>query len=116
MDVHGQEIQRTQTTIQYGDIELDTRTGVAHCGGACVRLTGKECALLAALLRAPGRVQSRAALLAAVWQAQGDMRTRTVDMHIRNLRKKLGAYHRIVTIHRGGYFWQAEDAEKKEGP
>lgn len=92
--------------IQYKDIELDTATRTARCPQGPVCLTPKECALMAQLLAAPGRTLSRAALLAAVWQA-GGLRTRTVDMHIHLLRRKLGEAHRIRTVPRRGYQWEA---------
>ena len=92
--------------IQYKDIELDTVTRTAHCPQGAVHLTPKECALLAQLLAAPGRTLSRPALLADVWQADG-LHTRTLDMHIHLLRRKLGAAQRIRTVPRLGYRWEA---------
>ncbi len=63
----------------------------ACCGGAEVRLTRKEFALLAALARRPGKVASRDWLLDEVWRQQYYGDTRTLDVHIRRLRMKLGA-------------------------
>ena len=60
------------------------------CDGAEVRLTRKEFALLAALARRPGRVATRARLLDEVWGQQYYGDTRTLDVHIRRLRSKLG--------------------------
>ena len=99
--------KRTDTKIKCGEVELDPGTGAAWCGGVPVRLTAKESALLAVLLAAPGRVFTRAALLALVWQAPcaGALRTRTVDMHIRHLRQKLGR-GRIETVFKCGYRWR----------
>jgi DNA-binding response OmpR family regulator len=61
------------------------------CEGAGVRLTRKEFALLAALARRPGRAATGNQLLDEVWgqQCYGD--TRTLDVHVRRLRSKLGA-------------------------
>ncbi len=61
------------------------------CEGAEVRLTRKEFALLAALARRPGRVAARRQLLDAVWGLDYYGDTRTLDVHIRRLRAKLGA-------------------------
>ncbi|HJQ35405.1 MAG TPA: response regulator transcription factor [Pyrinomonadaceae bacterium] len=61
------------------------------CEGAEVRLTRKEFALLAALARRPGRVATRNQLLDEVWGQQYYGDTRTLDVHIRRLRAKLGA-------------------------
>ena len=60
------------------------------CGGAEVKLTRKEFALLAALARRPGRVATRNQLLDDVWGQQHYGDTRTLDVHIRRLRQKLG--------------------------
>ncbi len=60
------------------------------CDGAEVRLTRKEFALLAALARKPGRVATRNQLLDEVWGQQYYGDTRTLDVHIRRLRQKLG--------------------------
>src|SRR3712207_6542156 len=61
------------------------------CDGEEVRLTRKEFALLAALARRPGRVATRQQLLDEVWGQQYYGDTRTLDVHIRRLRSKLGA-------------------------
>jgi len=61
------------------------------CGGEAVRLTRKEFGLLAALARRPGRVLTRSQLLDEVWGQQYYGDTRTLDVHIRRLRSKLGA-------------------------
>ena len=61
------------------------------CDGAEVRLTRKEFALLSALARRPGRVATRTQLLDEVWGHEYYGDTRTLDVHIRRLRSKLGA-------------------------
>jgi DNA-binding response OmpR family regulator len=61
------------------------------CGGAEVKLTRKEFGLLSALARRPGRVATRNQLLDEVWGQQYYGDTRTLDVHIRRLRQKLGA-------------------------
>src|ERR1044071_8763961 len=61
------------------------------CEGSEVRLTRKEFALLAALARRPGRVATRQQLLDEVWGYEYYGDTRTLDVHIRRLRSKLGA-------------------------
>jgi DNA-binding response OmpR family regulator len=60
------------------------------CEGAEVKLTRKEFALLAALARRPGRVATRQQILDDVWGQQYYGDTRTLDVHIRRLRSKLG--------------------------
>ena len=97
--------RRTKFTYKYGDIELDPRRRLAWCGGRAVRLTRRETALLAMFLAAPGKAFTRAELLAGAWGVRGALRTRTVDMHVRLLRKKLGEYQRINTVYKRGYRW-----------
>ena len=104
--VFGEDGARTNRHYKYGDVELDTAAHLVRCGGVPVPLTPKETALLAVFLAAPGQAFTRAQLLAAVWQAKGELRTRTVDAHVRSLRKKLGPHHRIVTLYRQGYCWE----------
>ena len=69
-------------------------------GGRRVCLTALEFRLLTHLIRTRGRVQSRDFLLERVWEYVGSMTTRTVDAHIRRLRKKLGTAGDIIeTVH-----------------
>jgi len=70
-------------TIDFDDVR-------ASCDGELVRLTRKEFALLAALARASGRVATRQQLLDNVWGYEYYGDTRTLDVHIRRLRQKLG--------------------------
>src|ERR671938_1605932 len=69
--------------IDFGDMRVS-------CAGSAVKLTRKEFALLAALTRASGRVATRQQLLDDVWGYEYYGDTRTLDVHIRRLRRKLG--------------------------
>lgn len=73
--------------LRGGDIVLDEAAHRVSVGGEAVPLTRSEFTLLAALMRASGRVLSREALLGALGHT--DRSTRTVDVHIRNLRTKV---------------------------
>ncbi|MDT7808445.1 MAG: two-component system, OmpR family, alkaline phosphatase synthesis response regulator PhoP [Acidobacteriota bacterium] len=81
------------TTASYEDdrlrIQFDDMRAV--CDGVEVKLTRKEFGLLSALARRPGRVATRNQLLDEVWGQQYYGDTRTLDVHIRRLRAKLGA-------------------------
>lgn len=69
-----------------------------------VELTATEFKLLRLLMERTGRVQARTDLLETVWQAQPDIQTRTVDMHVQRLRTKLGeAGDCIETVRGVGY-------------
>jgi DNA-binding response OmpR family regulator len=74
------------------------------------RLTRKERDLLALLMGSPGRVFSRDLLLRTIWGYGEGARTRTVDVHVQRLRRKLGseASRPLKTIVRAGYCWYPE--------
>jgi len=72
--------------------------------GERVILTYKEYELLHLFLSQPGIAFTREQLLASVWNTEFAGETRTVDMHIRTLRQKLGSYgHLIETVRNVGY-------------
>lgn len=76
-----------------------------------IRLTRKERALLEMLMNNPGRCISRQTLLKSVWNYAEDARTRTVDVHVQRLRRKLGPNaEALKTIVRIGYCWLPESA------
>jgi DNA-binding response OmpR family regulator len=79
--------------VNYEDERLQIRFEEMHvtCDGESVRLTRKEFGLLAALARRSGRVATRNQLLDEVWGQEYYGDTRTLDVHIRRLRAKLGA-------------------------
>ncbi|MCC7174028.1 MAG: winged helix-turn-helix domain-containing protein [Bryobacterales bacterium] len=72
------------------------------------KLTRKESQLLSLLQQNAGRCLSRQYLLSTIWGYQDGTRTRTLDVHIQRLRRKLGAEgaSRIMTVLRTGYAWQ----------
>jgi two-component system phosphate regulon response regulator PhoB len=90
--------------LEAGGVRLDPEGHVAEVDGEEVRLTATEFKLLESLLRGVGRVKTRDALLEEVWEYSPDVDTRTVDTHIRRLRKKLGSEaERIETVIGVGY-------------
>jgi DNA-binding response OmpR family regulator len=94
-------------SIDFGDMRV-------ACEGAAVKLTRKEFALLATLVRAAGRVATRQQLLDGVWGYDYYGDTRTLDVHIRRLRQKLGPCgDSIETVVGVGYRFTAS-VEKKE--
>jgi DNA-binding response OmpR family regulator len=94
-----------------GDLRVDEARHAVTVGGRPVELTAKEFGLLAALVRADGRVLSREQLLETVWgyANAAEIESRTVDVHVRRLRAKLGPEaRRIVTIKAVGYRFDGE--------
>ena len=98
--------------LKAGKLEIDLSRIAVSVAGKSVELTSKEFELLKTLINAKGRVLSRDFLLDTIWgfdNAQ-EIQTRTVDVHIRTLRKKLKTEAgRIVTVKNYGYRFDAED-------
>jgi len=86
-----------------GDIEMNLSRHEVKKAGEPVDLTPKEFALLEALLRNCGKVMTRSALLERVWEFEYLGDTRTVDIHIQRLRKKIRDEKLIVTVFGMGY-------------
>ena len=89
--------------IEIGDIYIDLRRRVVTVDGAVVDLRTLEFELLAELARQAGRVVARDRLLERVWGVSFAGGTRTVDVHVAQLRKKLGRRHLIKTVRGVGY-------------
>lgn len=88
----------------YKSILIDTAAYEVRDGDSEVVLTAKEYMLLVFLVRNRGHVMSRRVILESVWGLTGPVTTRTVDNHIRNLRKKIPILaESIVTIKQFGY-------------
>jgi DNA-binding response OmpR family regulator len=94
-----------ETTIRLGPIALDRSTYRVSIEGAPLDLTFKEFELLRYLAERRGRVFTRPALLREVWGYDFYGGTRTVDVHVRRLRSKLGPAHEglIETVRGVGY-------------
>ncbi|HET9530130.1 MAG TPA: response regulator transcription factor [Blastocatellia bacterium] len=95
-----------------GVISIDPNRFSVRCRGREVRLTRKEFALLAELARNPGRVMTREMLLDMVWGLAYYGDSRTLDVHIRRLRQKLGEPALIETVTGVGYGFR--DLSKRE--
>jgi len=92
----------TQLTAGGLTVDLEERTVTA--GGARIPLTYKEFELLRLFLSRPGVAFTREKLLTSIWDSDYSGETRTVDMHIRTLRQKLGSYGAMIeTIRNVGY-------------
>lgn len=90
-------------------LRIDGKTYRVFVGGEEVKLARKEFELLWMLVRNRPSVVSRDRILSEVWQMADDVETRTVDAHIRNLRKKIGK-ERITTVIGYGYRFESSDA------
>ena len=93
--------------LTLGVIELDESTRRVSVDGGAVDLTATEFDLLAYLMRHPGRVYSREQLLSEVWGYAAVVGTRTVDVHVAQVRGKLGDASPIRTVRGVGYSAEA---------
>jgi two-component system alkaline phosphatase synthesis response regulator PhoP len=94
-------------------LEVDFTSASAWLDSHPIILTRKEYALLSLLVQNAGEVVPRDALLWRIWGYSAQIRTRTLDVHIRRLRKKLGNYsdEYIETIFGSGYRFQTFRSE-----
>ena len=89
--------------LRVGELEVDERARRATLGGRELELTPKEFELLAALVRDPGAALSRQRLLAEVWQTSWYGSSKTIDVHVAALRRKLGDPGWIETVRGVGF-------------
>ena len=100
----GQADEGTPDRLEVGGIEIDIAGHQLRVRGREVPLTATEFRLLRLLMERSGRVQTRGQLLSDVWGYAEDIDSRTVDTHIRRLRRKLGSEaDRIETVIGVGY-------------
>ncbi|WP_326820354.1 response regulator transcription factor [Streptosporangium sp. NBC_01639] len=90
------------TVIRAGDVEIDTAERRVYVRGAEAQLTRTEFDLLCRLAERPGQVFERERLLSDIWGFSEAAATRTVDSHVRALRRKLGPGV-VRTVHGVGY-------------
>ncbi|MDN3351032.1 response regulator transcription factor [Actinomadura sp. DC4] len=89
--------------LRAGQVVLDAGARTVAAAGTAKSLTATEFDLLAFLMGRPGRVFTREQLLSAVWGSAESAGTRTVDVHIAQLRAKLGALSPLRTVRGIGY-------------
>jgi len=96
-----------ETIERFGDIEINPASRTVTKSGEAVALSPKEFDLLLTLVRRRGAVASRVELLREVWGHRVEVMTRTVDIHIAELRRKLeddpSAPRHILTVWKAGY-------------
>ena len=107
----GESLERGPAQVTYGDFQMDFRRYTVTVAGQPVDLTPTEFRLLGALVREAGQVLSREQLIEKVLGSDFDGFDRTVDVHILNLRRKLGddpsQPRYIKTIYGAGYKFEA---------
>ncbi|HEX6445110.1 MAG TPA: response regulator transcription factor [Streptosporangiales bacterium] len=104
--------------VRDGDLVIEESTYTAKLRGRALDLTFKEFELLKYLAQHPGRVFTRAQLLQEVWGYDYFGGTRTVDVHVRRLRAKLGSEHEslIGTVRNVGYRFVPQPQQTERNP
>ena len=101
--------------LKVGSIELDNSRHIVLAGGRQVELTFKEYELLRYLMINVEVVLSRDSIMRSVWGTDFEGESRTVDMHIKTLRQKLGEYgSQIGTVRNVGYVLSASSEESRK--
>ena len=95
-------------TLRYRDISVREDSRTVTRNGADVPLKPMEYALLVTLLKHPGETLTREELLLKVWGDASIVATRTVDVHVAALRRKLGLDSALATVYRVGYRLESE--------
>lgn len=90
-------------TITFGDIKIDTNSRIVTKGDVTVSLTAKEFDLLLYIFQNKNKALYRTQIYAGVWGSDYMGDTRTVDLHIQRLRKKLSLENVLVPVYKIGY-------------
>lgn len=105
------ESARRGAVLSAGDLEVDSLAQTVQVRGQEVHLTPREYALLEALIRNPGRVLTRDAILDRVWHNEEAL-PNTVSFHLSSLRKKVDPEGRLIrTVHGFGYTLKSDDED-----
>jgi DNA-binding response OmpR family regulator len=114
---HAAQTDEVSGRLEIGELTIDETTYTARLAGTALDLTYKEFELLKFLALHPGRVFTRSHLVQEVWGYDYFGGTRTVDVHVRRLRAKLGAEHEamIGTVRNVGYkFVRPSDSSRHD--
>jgi DNA-binding response OmpR family regulator len=94
---------RTENRLRYGPITIDPEKFRVECDGREIVLTAQEFKLLELLVKHPGRVFTREQVLNRAWGDGGLVADRTIDVHVKSLRRKFGKFEFIETVRGIGY-------------
>ncbi|WP_242274582.1 response regulator transcription factor [Bacillus cereus group sp. BfR-BA-01310] len=97
---------KKNNAIRFGNLEIYIEEMIVKKDGNSIDLTLKEFELLCLLIQNKGIALSRERILEKIWGYDYLGETRTVDMHIQRIRKKLDLDEKIRTVHKVGYRWE----------
>lgn len=95
--------QDSKNQFHYGPISIDAEKFRIHCHGREIPLTAQEFKLLELLVKHPGRVFTRQQVLDRAWGDDVFVADRTIDVHVKSLRRKFGELEFIETVRGVGY-------------
>ena len=102
----------TAGVLRFDQIVMNDLSRTVTAAGVPVELTFKEYSLLHYFLEHPGEVLARERIMKAVWDTDDLLESRTIDMHVRTLRQKLGKAGDVIrTVRKVGYKLSSRDAE-----
>ncbi|MGN0688360.1 MAG: response regulator transcription factor [Oscillospiraceae bacterium] len=87
------------TVLSFGDVALDTSSGILKCADKTIRLSGKEFQLMEMFMRSPRIIFSAERIMEKIWGWDSESEINVVWVHISNLRKKLKAIGAEVSIY-----------------
>ena len=110
IDVVLRRSEKTRDTITYGDLTADIGRHIITLKGQPVQLTPKEFDVIVYFLQHQDIAVTRERLLSAVWGYEFEGESRTVDIHVQQVRRKLGLKDKLITIPKLGYRLESQDS------
>jgi DNA-binding response OmpR family regulator len=117
---HDEKVVQSRPKVRHraGDIEIDEVYRTVTLAGKPVHLSPKAYEVLVALARSNGAPVPKAKLLEDIWKHRVELRSRTLDQHIYELRRKLEPgerkHQRIITIQKFGYALRMSKADRRQ--
>lgn len=94
---------KTESTLSFKDITIDVDNRVVKKGSDEIKLTPKEFELLVLFVRNVNMTLFKDKIFETIWETEWQPESRTVDLHVQRLRKKLGFKNELVTVYSTGY-------------
>lgn len=103
VEVVMRRVNKLQLTMEYEDLVVDLQAHQVKKSGKVIELTNKEYEILCLFIKNRGIALYREMIYERVWKCPFMGETRTVDLHVQRVRKKLGLEEKIVSIYKVGY-------------
>lgn len=103
IDVVLRRYKKTETVLNVGGLEIDTYSHRVKRNGEDIKLTPKEFELLLLFAQNPNRAMYRETIYERVWGEEFMYGTKTVDLHVQRLRKKVGWENKLQAVNKIGY-------------